>query len=109
MGKELCRSCKINIAVWCRLSYSYLEEYYQQPFYCDNCVPRGCECNQIHVKDSSVSESNDNPPTAIQYFGKWKWIEPGKVWCWLDEEGREYPCCEYDYDKEGWKKETMNN
>jgi hypothetical protein len=71
------------------------------PFYCEECVPRGCECNNRYVKEE---ENPDNPPSELSEFNKWKWIIPGKVWCYIDEEGREYPCCEFDYEKEGWDK-----
>lgn len=40
---------------------------------CDSCVPRGCSCN--------LDEDN---------------IEP------LDDLGREYPCCEWDYNPKGF-------
>jgi hypothetical protein len=36
----------------------------------------------------------------------WKWIESGKIWCNIDELGREYPCCEYMYSEDGWDIET---
>ena len=45
-------------------------------FYCDSCVPRGCSCN---------TDDDGN-----QY---------------LDPEGREMPCCEYDYSEKGYRVE----
>ncbi len=45
--------------------------------YCDECVPRGCSCN-IEPKDGDYD--NLDPKN---------WVEE------LDNEGREYPCCEY--------------
>jgi hypothetical protein len=31
--------------------------------------------------------------------------ESCKVWCNIDDEGQEYPCCEYGYDALGFEKE----
>lgn len=42
-------------------------------YYCDSHVPRGCSCN--------LSEDNSEP---------------------LDDQDRPYPCCEYDYDPDGF-------
>ena len=42
-------------------------------YYCDQCVPRGCSC-----------ETDDHG----QYI--------------LDEKGRPLPCCEYDFNENGW-------
>jgi hypothetical protein len=37
-----------------------------------------------------------------------KWIENGKVWCSVDDKGREYPCEEYSYDKDGFDVDRNN-
>jgi hypothetical protein len=42
-------------------------------YYCDLHVPRGCSCNLLE-------DGSEN----------------------LDELGRSYPCCEYDYDPDGF-------
>jgi hypothetical protein len=34
-----------------------------------------------------------------------KWIEDGKVWCHVNEQGREYPCVEFLYDEDGFDKD----
>lgn len=44
---------------------------------CDDCVPRGCDCNLEPVDGNWESEDPDN----------WKHT--------VDEDGREYPCCEW--------------
>lgn len=51
---------------------------------CDNCVPRGCTCNDYPVDGNYENSDPKN----------WKQE--------LDEEGREFPCCEWWYNKEGW-------
>jgi hypothetical protein len=66
------------------------------PYHCDDCVPRGCFCNINYISDKL------NPPDDTK---DWKWIEEGISWCYIDEKGREYPCCEYMYDENGFEKE----
>jgi hypothetical protein len=57
--------------------------------YCDDCVPRGCSCNHEYVNDI---HSLPLPEKESDY----KWIEEGVYWCYVDDKGREYPCCEFD-------------
>jgi hypothetical protein len=45
-------------------------------FFCEGCVSRGCSCNIID------QETGDEE---------------------RDELGRLLPCCEYDYNEEGWE------
>ena len=88
--KELC-DCG-EFGVW---FYAPVTDIKRNPYYCDDCVPRGCSCNHYHV-DENVYSEEDQPI---------KWIEEDKVWCSVDEQGREYPCCEYWYEEEGWEVE----
>lgn len=81
------------------------------PFYCDDCVSRGCTCNWRYVKQ----EDNElDLPTTED--GPWKWvtqketetmdeIKEGMYWTHLDDKGREYPCVEFMYDKDGFDKD----
>ena len=55
--------------------------------FCDDCVPRGCSCNDYPIDDDYENIDPNN----------WK---PD-----IDEKGREYPCCEYWYDEKGWNLE----
>ncbi len=77
----------------------------ESPLYCDECVHRGCECREYSI----VSE-HYHPPGGIFPKGiegvDWKWTNEEKTyWCELDEKGREYPCCEYEFFEEGIEKE----
>ena len=45
-------------------------------YYCEDHVSRGCSCN--------MEEDGTQP---------------------LDDKGREYPCCEYDYNQDGYEAE----
>jgi hypothetical protein len=102
--KEKCGVCNIKRAVWLYMPGGSRSN----PFYCDDCVPRGCSCEWNHVEEFG-------PPPADS--SKWKWViippgderyaevEEGEVWTHIDEKGREYPCCEYDYSEEGYEKD----
>lgn len=95
--KELCDCGKV--ATW-----DYIPGYSNgdNSVSCDDCVPRGCSCN-----DNSILEDFENKPEGEEGI-EWKWIGENEIWCYIDDEGREYPCCEYMYDKEGWLIEELN-
>lgn len=100
-GKELCDCGKI--AVWV-----YMPGYSEggNPYHCEDCVPRGCSCNHRSVDVNAYHPPLEEPDFPDGEEGiDWKWIEPNKTWCYIDDEGREYPCCEYDYDAPGFEKE----
>lgn len=78
------------MAVWSLLS--------GDAYYCENCVPRGCGC-QIEYVNEEFPNSPDNN------LINWKWIEKDVCWCYIDEEGRQFPCAEYSYDKQGFENE----
>jgi len=65
-------------AVWC---------YMPSPcaYFCDNHVPRGCQCNEEPKDDNWESIDADN------------WHEI------LDDQNRRWPCCEYMYNKNGFE------
>ena len=89
--KELCDCGKV--AVWVYLpGYSSGEN----PNHCDDCVPRGCTCNY-----HSIQEEYDDQPEGVEGVD-YKWISE-TIWTNIDDQGREYPCVEYDYDEEGWE------
>lgn len=76
MSKKKCDKCP-KMAVW---------EYAPSDgdrAYCEDCVPRGCSCNVIDWESEDESDANQR----------------------RDDEGRIYPCCEYDYDETGWSVE----
>lgn len=67
------------------------------PYFCDDCVPRGCSCNHHYIKEEEYDDTPTEEDAPI------KWIKEGEIWCHVDEQGREYPCCEYDYDEDGFE------
>jgi len=78
---------------------------FNNPFCCDNCVPRGCSCNNRYIGDGNdfVDETPDLSEDGVE--GKdWKWLEKDKSWCYIDDKGIQWPCCEWDYDEEGYEK-----
>ena len=101
MTKERCE-CK-NLATWCYIPGFSNDDH---PYFCDDCVPRGCECNHNYCDVNAYQ-----PPleSSLVPEGKegvdWKWIEEGICWVDLDGKQREYPCAEYDYDPDGYERE----
>lgn len=112
--------CKCGkLATWCLMSYPgdkfetidkttgktifvKSEDYGITPYACDDCVPKGCSCWEWNNKDfnSEIYEE----PEGIE--GKdWEWIIEDISWRELDGEGKQIPCCEWWYDKEGWDNE----
>lgn len=83
------------------------------PFFCDDCVHRGCSCNEY-----SIVNEHYHPPGGIHPNLEedgiegidWKWTNEEKTtWCRIDEKGRQYPCCEYEYDEEGFEIDNEEN
>jgi len=77
----------------------------ENPFHCDDCVPRGCSCNSYHTDPNAYHPPLENPelPEGIENKD-WHWKNKEKTeWCRLDDEGREYPCCEFWYDENGYE------
>jgi len=60
-------------------------------FKCDKCVPRGCTCQQDFVNDEDYMKdelTGEEPKVSL-----------------IDEKGRLLPCCEWEYDKEGFEED----
>jgi len=90
-------------AVWLLMSAS---EAHSNPFYCDNCVPRGCSCNMRSIDISTYDSLDNDMPEGIENKD-WRWVSEDtenflKYWTYIDEFGREYPCCEFDYEEDGF-------
>jgi hypothetical protein len=91
-----------EMALWCYLP-GYSDD--SSPYSCDECVHRGCSCNEY----STVPE-HYHPPGGISPDNEdgeenvdWKWLNEEKTsWAYIDERGRRYPCCEYMYEKDGF-------
>ena len=101
MEKELCKKCG-NLAV-----YWYMPGFIDKssPYFCEDCVSRGCECGHRYVDVNAYYPPLDEPDLPTEKDYPIKWIEEGKIWCSVDENGREYPCGgEYMYDKNGFEK-----
>lgn len=77
----------------------------ESPYFCDDCVPRGCSCNHHYVKQEAYDPPLDKPDLPTEKDNPIKWIEENKIWVHLDEKGREYPCVEYWYDEDGFEKD----
>lgn len=101
MTKAYC-DCK-NLAVWVYMPGFSGGEH---PFFCDDCVPRGCECNHIYCNVDAYYPPLDNAhlPQGEENVD-WKWIEKDICWVSLDDKKREFPCVEFDYEPEGFERE----
>ena len=94
MSKYKCDCGKL--ATWVYMP-SYRDS--DNDFSCDDCVPRGCSCNNRHTGN----DGEKLPEEEDGIEGKdWKWVEKDIEWTQIDEQGREYPCCEYDYDEDNF-------
>jgi hypothetical protein len=101
LDKEKCACGKMAV-YWYMPGYEGKKE--EQNYFCDKCVPRGCSCEWNHVKEFG--------PPPDDHAWKWVVIPPGdkyyeevkegEMWVHIDEQGREYPCCEFMYDKNGF-------
>lgn len=91
LKKHLCE-CN-NMATWVYMSSSSSDA---SPFHCDDCVPRGCTC---HNKSEPPPKDSTN----------WKWIQHNVIWAKIDSQGREFPCCEFEYDEEGFDVDDDTN
>ena len=101
MFKEHCK-CG-NMAVW-----DYLPGFSDGGFsyFCNDCVPRGCECNYHYCDVNVYHPPLYEPELPEGTEGEdWKWIEENKIWVHIDEKGREYPCAEFMWDPEGFERE----
>jgi hypothetical protein len=76
------------------------------PFFCDDCVHRGCSCNEYSIVPEHYHPPGGFHPTEEDGVEgvDWKWKNEEKTsWSRIDEKGRYYPCCEYDYEEEGFE------
>jgi len=69
------------------------------PFYCEDCVSRGCSCNEWNIKECDPEGIEDKD---------WKWINKIEGdYEQLDDNGQSLPCCEFAYEKEGFDEEEF--
>ena len=101
MTNELCTCGKK--AVWVYMPGFSNRDH---PYFCDDCVPRGCECHYRYSSVDAYHPPLDNPNLPIGEENiDWRWIEKDVCWVDLDGKRREYPCAEYDYDPDGFERE----
>ena len=102
--KQKCYYCN-NKATWLYMPCDYeknkktwwqIESIRKKDYYCDIHVPRGCSCNNIYEEDLDESDSKDD----LKFIGVDS--NGNNIYTSLDIKGREYPCCEFWYDKDGF-------
>lgn len=114
-------SCCNNKAVW-----EYMPSHNGKIFYCDNCVPRGCTCNLFNIEEIPETEFHNkinnikfwdtesvkkytNGEISDEEFDNLGSLEKkvnSTYYEILDEYGRRLPCCEYDYNEDGFEIEV---
>lgn len=96
MNKRLCSKCYNKMATWC-----YLPD---DTYYCDDCVPRGCNCRLHEITDNITPKSNQR----VLYWDETmttstKEKQPNqRFFEYVDEKWRRYPCCEFIFDEIGF-------
>ena len=105
MAKHIC-DCQ-KMAQWLYMPSSSLD---LNPYVCDDCISsiddEGCSCNWHYTNINAYHPPLDEPEMPEGLEGKdWRWVpnhEDQGAWQYLDEKGRPYPCCEYDYHEDGY-------
>ena len=90
-----CFQCP-NMATWYYMPWSKDNEtdihYPANKYFCDDCISRGCSCNDVYSNDDKESwESDAGTFTYDSEINRFK-----------DQLGRELPCIEYEYSKTGF-------
>lgn len=111
MEKHKCCKCD-EMAVW-----EYMPTTERDRYYCDEHVPRGCYCN---LYDLTIDEPTKEELKHIAWLSFENFVKAASndedlmlyatkerqsdsfFFMPLDEQDRELPCCEYDYDENGF-------
>jgi hypothetical protein len=96
--KELC-DCG-TVAVWWYMP-AYEGKKEEHPFYCNDHVPRGCDCNHYSTRGEDYLPEGGNGISPTPEDQPVKWLDD-HTWTRVDEQERESPCCEYMYDEKGF-------
>jgi len=140
LEKFTCIHCNSNkLATWIYMPGYSNSTKYEEDCHCDDCVPRGCSCNNETIyEDLSKEELKKqiknllkqniyliNYGNKIHKVGKELEVIKDKNLIkilfynltieqllhfeiiFLDEKGREYPCCEYFYEELGLEREIL--
>ncbi len=105
--KFKCESCDKANAEWCYMPKAY--------YLCDDCIIpnepdyKGCSCNWHYIDVDAYSPTLEKPdlPEEGKEGEYWKWVEKDVCWQNIDEKGRPFPCCEYEYSENGWDETTF--
>lgn len=104
MAKVKCNICNKEIATWLYMPSG--------DCYCDNCVPRGCSCNVYSFTEFPLEkEENRNYIYWNSDLTKYtkELTTDSAYYEIVDEKYRRFPCCEYDYDENGFDEDEFEN
>lgn len=103
--KIVCEVCKKKLATWIFMPCSeHIED-----FYCDECVPRGCD----HCNINPIDELEDEYRTPTNLITYYTVLDNNFVKCeendavyyeLLNLDGLKQPCIEFDYEEKGFLK-----
>lgn len=98
LRKHRCSKCN-KIAVWL-----YMPSSNGRHFFCDDCVPRGCTCNVDNISEFGEPSSKQKVIWWTKIGEEYTFNRPKNAFYYeiLDEKNRRFPCCEYEYDREGY-------
>lgn len=92
-----------------KATWLYMPSGRGKVFYCDEHVHRGCHCNDYDLdfdgepdKNKKVVWWNETDTSRQPPFSTDRKAD-STIYQYLDENGRLYPCCEYDYDENGFE------
>lgn len=91
-NKIWCVECFDTIATWWYAPYTTNKNNFNNHFYCDDHVPRGCSCNSSLKK--GIVEKYDIEGMLLNTNDDYEYDK--------DSLGRDVPCIEYDYSEDGF-------
>lgn len=99
--KIKCCKCGVSDAVWL-----YMPGHSDgKDFFCDNCVPRGCGCNIYSLKEFPLEKKKEKNyifwDEKIENYTT-ELSDKSHYYEVVDKNTRRYPCCEYEYNENGF-------
>ena len=105
-------------------TWMYMPRADRNHFFCDEHVPRGCDCNVLNVEQFG----DPDPDSKVIWWSKQDYEScfPDKMdelisfatmehqpdsfyYEVLDDDGHRFPCCEYDHDPEGYNEDDYKD
>ena len=86
----------------------------ENPFHCEECVPRGCSCNWNYIERDEFPKGAEGKDWSWITIDDWQALYSNReskitpedlrqkqIWYYLDSQlGKPFPCCEFSYDED---------